>query len=67
MSKISQCLDILGIDFDCHYRYIFHNAEPEFGWNARERALTASQHLRKQLMDKLPRDDDERPDEVRSH
>ena len=66
MRKISQYLDILKIDFDCYYyRYIFRNAEPEFGWNAREKALAASQRLREQLMKKLPRDNDGRPDEVR--
>jgi len=59
-------IDILRIDFDCDYRYIFRNAEPEFGWNARERALTASQHLRKQLTDKLPKDTDGPSTGVRS-
>ena len=67
MRKINQYLDKLRIDFDCYHRYIFRNAEPEFGWNAREMALTASQRLREQLMKELPRDNDERPDEVRSN
>jgi hypothetical protein len=49
-----------------YHRYIFRNAEPEFGWDAKEKALTASKHLREHLKRKLPRHQDDQSDTVRS-
>lgn len=53
--------------FDQHSKYIFRNSEPEFGWNVREMALNASEHLRKHLEKQLPRDKDQSSDTVRSY
>jgi hypothetical protein len=47
-------------------RHIFRNSEPEFGWNVREKALTASQHLRERLKKQMSKDRDEPSDTVRS-
>jgi hypothetical protein len=48
------------------YRYIFGNDEPEFGWNVRERALTASMDLRQHLKNQMLRVRGESRDAVRS-
>ncbi|KAF8335122.1 heme peroxidase [Amanita rubescens] len=40
-------------NFASFHAYLFRNTEPEFGWNARARALTASNHLRQGLENKL--------------
>lgn len=47
-------------------RYIFGNDEPEFGWNVRERALTASMDLRRHLKNQMLRVGGEPRDTVRS-
>ncbi|KAF8724506.1 hypothetical protein AX14_008737 [Amanita brunnescens Koide BX004] len=49
-------------NFASYYAYVFRNSESEFGWSVRERALTASKHLRKHLREQLPDDKDKRSD-----
>ena len=46
-------------------RYIFSFNEPEFGWNARERALTASTELRQHIKEQISRDRNESSGSVR--
>ncbi|KAF8325513.1 hypothetical protein F5887DRAFT_1085399 [Amanita rubescens] len=43
-------------NFAAYYAYIFRNTEPEFGWNVRERALTASKHVSKRIKGLLNKD-----------
>ncbi|KAF8708899.1 hypothetical protein AX14_013538 [Amanita brunnescens Koide BX004] len=53
-------------NFAAYHAYIFHNDEPEFGWNVRDRAFAASTHLRHHLKIQIPKDKGESSDVVRS-